>query len=99
MSYAEWQSKAGLVIAEGRRMLKDPDTYGPHIDEVSRNRETVKTALEKIEALLEADRKAGTGQQVADTDHSWERARARLDREAERRSVADERNKGSGWSM
>ena len=59
--YLAWGAEAEQLVSAGQRMLADPDTYGPHLEEARLGDDTVNSALEKIETFLETDRASVEG--------------------------------------
>ena len=71
-AWPEWKAEAERLVSDGRRMLADRDTYGPHLEEARLGDETVNSALEKIETFLETDRTSVEGRTAEDVGASVE---------------------------
>ncbi len=65
-AYPKWREDAEGLVSYGKRMLGDPERYGPHLRETRLGNDTLGAALEKIEAFLEVDNKARIEREAAE---------------------------------
>ena len=95
--YAAWREGARRVLADGRGILDDPDTFGRHLDRRPGAADNLKRSLAQIETDLEADDAEIERHQKEERRQQQER-RKKEQKEQERRKRRT-RDRGGGISM
>ena len=99
--YAEWRESARRALADGRKILDDPETFGRHLDRRPGAADEVKRLSVRIESDLKAD-DAEIERRLQQEQQKRERQkqeREKQEHEERERRKAKTRDRGGGLSM
>ena len=95
--YGAWREGARRVLADGRGILDDPDTYGRHLDRRPGASDDLKRSLAQIETDLEAD--DAEIERRRQQERRQRQERQKKEREEQERRKRRTRDRGGSISM
>ena len=92
--HAEWREEAGRVLADCRKILDDPETFGRHLDRRPGATNDIKRLSSRIETDLEADNAAIARRQHEDRRRQQERRKEEHEEQERRKRTTRDRDGG-----